>query len=1369
MERLPVFSQRLAVPRAFTLLLAISSVLSTQAFAATLPPGFTEVLVASGLSNPTAMQFAPDGRLFVCEQNGRLRVIKNGSLLPTPFTALTVNSSGERGLLGIAFDPGFAANQYVYVYYTATTPTVHNRISRFTANGDVAVAGSELVIFDFDNLGSATNHNGGALAFGPLDGKLYAAAGDNANSSNAQSLSTTLGKLIRLNSDGTIPSDNPFFNTASGKNRAIWTLGLRNPFTFAFNPIGTELFINDVGETTWEEINEGVAGANYGWPATEGTTTNPSFKSPQYAYGHSNGCAITGGAFYSPSATQFPSEYVTDYFFADYCGGWIRRLDRTAGNTVTTFATGIAAPVDLKVAEDGSLYYLARDSGAVYQVRYGSSAPSITSHPVSQTVAPGASVTFTVRASGAPPLQYQWLRNGVAIPGAIAPDYTMVSVAAGENGARFRARVTNNVDTNGVLSNEATLTVSPNQPPTGTIVQPAAGSQYGGGTSIAFSGTGVDAEDGSLGAAAFTWRVDLHHDTHSHPFLPATTGSATGSFVIPTSGETSANVWYRIYLTVTDSGGRTHTSQRDIFPYKVVLTLASNPPGLQVTLDGQPVVTPYSFDAVVGITRSIGATATQSLAARAYNFASWSDGGALSHTISTPAVNRVYTVSYQESVESVPVGPSITLVQRASKDAGTTSSSTLAFSSVNTVGNWIAVAIRSWPAGQSSTVSDTRGNVYRSAVQLNETVDGMTLAIYYAENIAGGANTVTVSNSIPGGTLRFAILRYSGVARTNSLDAVARAQGASATVSSGTASTTANGNLVIGLLSTANPRALTAGSGYVIQETVPAAPNSKFFVEDLRQGTAGPVSAGGGLNSSDIWGAVVATFRAGSSAAAPDLTLSKTHVGSFGQGTFATYLLVVGNAGAAPTSGQVTLTDTLPSSLSATALVGTGWTCTLATLTCTRSDALGPGASYPAITLTVSVANDAPASVTNTAAVSGGGDTYGGNNAASDVTSIIPSGGGSTDTQPPTAPGGLTATASQNQIDLTWSSSIDNVGVTGYRVEQCQGAGCTNFTEIGLASAASAGASVMGPLRVSANPNYFQDPSGTPLVLNGSHTWNNLQDWGTNGSLQPLDFDAYVDFLVAHGHNFTLLWYIELPKFCGFPTTSGTPPDFSVGPHPWQRTGPGNATDGGPKFDLSKFNQAYFDRLRTRVQALKDAGIYVGVYTFTAEWVGRYRCSTDGYPFTGVNNVNGINDGGGFRFIYDELTERHYRHPGRVCRKGHRHPERLARTCCGWFPRKPPPTATGGTIIRSHTFGLTNPASHISIRSDMGRGRILSTRPSPIATPTGLLHPHGRPPQRVVVPARRGAKSTSTTRTTAFLGSGTAACNNIEILPGRIS
>jgi len=532
----------------------------------------------------------------------------------------------------------------VYVYYTATTPAIHNRISRFTANGDVAVPGSEVALLDLNNLSSATNHNGGALAFGP-DGKLYAAVGENANGSNAQSFNNLLGKMLRLNKDGSIPTDNPFYGTASGNNRAIYSLGLRNPFTFAFSPDFSHMFINDVGQNTWEEINDGSPGANYGWPDTEGTTPDTRFVSPRYAYHHSTGgCAITGGAFYSPPTPQFPADYLNDYFFADYCAGWIKKLDPAANNTIADFANGITSPVDLKVGSDGSLYYLARGSGGVvYRISYAASGPSITTHPSSQTVAPGASVTFSVRASGLPPLQYQWQRDGVNISGATAQDYTIVA-AAGDNGARFRATVSN---ANGnVMSNEAVLTVTANQPPAGTITQPVAGTLYSGASVINYAGTATDPEDGTLGASAFTWRIDFHHAAHTHPFIAETTGATSGSFTIPTTGETAANVWYRIVLIVRDSGGLTHEAFRDVLPRTVNLTLATNPAGLELRLDAQPRTTPLTVGSVVGIVRGLEAL-TQASGGTTYEFVSWSDGGAATHDISTPSSNTTYTATYR--------------------------------------------------------------------------------------------------------------------------------------------------------------------------------------------------------------------------------------------------------------------------------------------------------------------------------------------------------------------------------------------------------------------------------------------------------------------------------------------------------------------------------------------------------------------------------------------------------------------------------------------------------------------------------------------------------------------------------------------------
>ncbi|MCZ2148634.1 MAG: PQQ-dependent sugar dehydrogenase, partial [Bryobacterales bacterium] len=342
--------------------------------AASLPAGFSEVLVSAGspsLSSATAMAFAPDGRLFVCEQGGNLRVIKNGQLLTAPFLTVAVDPNGERGLLGVAFDPDFASNNYVYVYYTAMTTPRHNQVSRFTANGDVAVGGSEVVILTLNDLSSATNHNGGAIHFGP-DGKLYVAVGENANRSNSQNLTNMLGKILRINSDGTIPSGNPYAGQTSGLNQSIWAIGLRNPFTFAFQPGTNRMFINDVGENTWEEINDGIAGWNYGWPAWEANTKQSGYSNantaPLYAYDHSGGaCAISGGAFYNPAAATFPASHIGKYFFADFCAGWIRVLD-PGNNQAAGFATGIPYPVDLKIGPDGSLYYLTR--GAVYRVSY---------------------------------------------------------------------------------------------------------------------------------------------------------------------------------------------------------------------------------------------------------------------------------------------------------------------------------------------------------------------------------------------------------------------------------------------------------------------------------------------------------------------------------------------------------------------------------------------------------------------------------------------------------------------------------------------------------------------------------------------------------------------------------------------------------------------------------------------------------------------------------------------------------------------------------------------------------------------------------------------------------------------------------------
>jgi glucose/arabinose dehydrogenase len=358
--------------------------------AATVPSDFTDSQVASGLTDPTDMEFAPDGRLFVAEQAGRVRIAKPDAPLATFLNISTkVDTSGERGLQALTFDPLFSTNGYVYLHYTrkatSTTP-VHNRVVRVTASGDKVVAGSEKLVFRLGNQ-TSDHHMGGAIDFGK-DGKLYVSTGDNQTSpDNAQQPTNLFGKMLRINKSGTIPTTNPFYSTASGKNRAIWALGLRNPFKFAVQPTTGTIFINDVGEDGWEEINRGAAGANYGWNRYEGPESDPQYVDPIFAYGHdgsdpaTTGCSITGGAFYNPVTPQFPSEeYAGDYFFADFCSGWIRRLeppppgDAGGSYTASGFASGIVRPVDLEVSKEGELYYLSRGNsftpGSVGKIRY---------------------------------------------------------------------------------------------------------------------------------------------------------------------------------------------------------------------------------------------------------------------------------------------------------------------------------------------------------------------------------------------------------------------------------------------------------------------------------------------------------------------------------------------------------------------------------------------------------------------------------------------------------------------------------------------------------------------------------------------------------------------------------------------------------------------------------------------------------------------------------------------------------------------------------------------------------------------------------------------------------------------------------------
>jgi glucose/arabinose dehydrogenase len=342
----------------------------------TQPAGFSRnQAYVSGLISATAFAHAPDGRLFISQQGGAMRVVDStGTLLTTPFMTLTVDSAVERGLLGVAFHPDFLTNHFVYAYYTVPGNPSHNRVSRFTANDNVVMVASELPLVDLPDLSVNTVHNGGGIHFG-ADGKLYVSVGENAIPANSQDLSTPLGKLLRFNDDGTIPSDNPFCTTQGNLACAVWAYGLRNPFTFAIQPGTGRIHINDVGQNTWEEINVGAAGANYGWPGSEGPdNVTGNVTGPLFAYKHSAavpagsgpggffvGCAIIGGAFY-PQSGPFPPAYRGSYFFADFCTGLVAQLDLANGNAAYAFGAVPDNPVGMLVANDGALLLLTQNA-----------------------------------------------------------------------------------------------------------------------------------------------------------------------------------------------------------------------------------------------------------------------------------------------------------------------------------------------------------------------------------------------------------------------------------------------------------------------------------------------------------------------------------------------------------------------------------------------------------------------------------------------------------------------------------------------------------------------------------------------------------------------------------------------------------------------------------------------------------------------------------------------------------------------------------------------------------------------------------------------------------------------------------------------
>lgn len=610
-----------------------------------LPAGFIREPLAEGL-NPTSMTVAPDGRIFITEKHGQIRIVRDGELLAESFLDIEVDDSNERGLGHIVLHPNFEQNHYYYVFYSV--PGVrHNRISRFTANGDHTIPGSELVLLNLDELGTDI-HNGGDMVFG-FDGYLYVSTGEGGVNWHAGDLSITNGKILRMDDTGYPVPENPWYNLMDGHGKYVYAYGLRNPFTMTLHPITGEIFANDVGGNLYEEINKIESGAYYGWPVLEGKRTNQvvpdEYRDPVFAYSHFNNyCAVVGGTFYEPVIPQFPEQYVGRYFYSDYCTGQIRTLDVTTGQDKGTFISDGNRVVDLDVNAEGSLLYLERRGlgdgspedntgsvdGMLWKVTYtGSGKPFISVQPESVLRTVGEDARFAVVASGAIPLTYTWFADGAEIPESDTSVLLFSSVTLLQDSTTIEVRVSNGEGE--VMSEEVLLRVTDNHRPEPEILLPAADLLYNGGDTIRFQGEAFDAEDGLLTPEALSWKIDFHHGTHSHPGLSWTSGIASGEWIIPSRGETSTDVWYRFYLKATDSEGLTKVVYRDIYPALGNIRVNAKPTGLSIQLDGTPKPTPFDIDGVQHIQRFVTAPSKQIRGDSVFFFDHWEDGTELSN------------------------------------------------------------------------------------------------------------------------------------------------------------------------------------------------------------------------------------------------------------------------------------------------------------------------------------------------------------------------------------------------------------------------------------------------------------------------------------------------------------------------------------------------------------------------------------------------------------------------------------------------------------------------------------------------------------------------------------------------------------------
>lgn len=672
---------------------------ATAPAAVTVPAGYDQRVLAAGLSQPTQIAWAPDGRAFITEKPGRIRVVTaNGTLLSAPLMDITarVNSQQDRGLLGLALSPAFAVDHQLFYVYTyelqpgtpdSDAPMVA-RVERVTVNADNTVSAPTVVlgedvsgpcprVSDTCMPSDGRSHSIGTIRFGP-DGTLWIGLGDSADYNvvdelafRAQEEGVMSGKLLHVDTNGRGLPGHPFCPTVTDLTKTctrLYAKGFRNPYRFTIGPGGVPL-VGDVGWGSREELDRVVAGGNYGWPCWEGDRQTTGYatdarcvalyaagtaKPPLYTYSHNNANAAIVGGPVMPADTAMGAGWAGDLVFGDYAKGIVQRIDLAADGTCTTspctvtpFATGWVG-TDLELTPSRTLAWAlfgtGGPDGSVVEVL-----PSATGNrtPVARaTVTPVSGRTYRFDASTSTDpdgdtLTASWdAGDGTAAQAGTTVEHTFASGVTS-------ATVTLTVSDGRGGSATDTVTVHPgDQPPVPQITAPAAGARYTDGQPVQLQGGATDAEDGTLGGGALVWHMTLYHGTHVHVL-----GDVTGAAPTFTPyDDHDADSHYEVTLTATDSAGnRTTTAPVRLDPRTIQLTLSSSPAGAVVGYGEGTHTTPDTFTTAVGYRTTLTAPLTFASGGSTYAFASWSDGGAAQHGYVVPAADATLTASYSLS------------------------------------------------------------------------------------------------------------------------------------------------------------------------------------------------------------------------------------------------------------------------------------------------------------------------------------------------------------------------------------------------------------------------------------------------------------------------------------------------------------------------------------------------------------------------------------------------------------------------------------------------------------------------------------------------------------------------------------------------